>query len=102
MVELKLKQPEIRLAIIGQPEPDDMGMGSSKELTFYGSFEDLQNEHNLTSKVMEFLHREGMSRWSIGRISSPRPLGSDAIDELSDEHKNETHQVSVIVTDPGI
>lgn len=102
MVTLNLHQPDIRLALIGKPEPDDMGMGTTKELVYYGSFEDLQNEHTITSKVMDFLHREGMGRWSINRISAPRPLGSDDMEHLPEDRKNETHKVSVIVMDPGI
>lgn len=87
----------VRIAVVGDPNPSDMGVGITKAITFYGSFDDLMDTHLLERETQEFLVTNGMSRWSINRVGRPTALA-----EAKRENAEETHQADVIVMDPGI
>lgn len=91
------ENPRVRIAVIGDPQPSDMGVGITKALTFYGSYNDLLDDHLLERETQAFLITNGMSRWSINRIGRPRALSGE-----DRKHESETHQADVIVMDPGI
>lgn len=99
------KKPHIRVAVVSDPKAGSMGLGVTKDLTLYGDYTSLIDEHLVSRTVMEWLTANGMHRWSIGRITSAVPLSADQLDEVVKEESIDgktSHQVTVTVTDSAL
>ncbi len=94
-------EPCIRMAIMSDPEPSELGTGLQKDIIFYGNYDTLADEHRVMAETMDVLMKNGMSRWSIKKVYSPRPIDEDT--EIADNPDDRIqYQVKVTVMDPGI
>ena len=99
-----VKKSNLRLAIVSDPKVPDSGLGSAKDLTWYGDYNSVCDEHEVLSRTMNWLITNGLSRWSISNTGRVSPIGADDYEKLSEDDKNNkvTHQITLTVVDPGI
>lgn len=102
VVESTQKAPDIRMAIMGPAERSPMGMGVSQTLTFYGTYEALNNEHLLLTEVQDWLAANGRSRWSVNHVGGVKPLNADEMGDKDTNKDGAAYKTDVRILDTGL